>query len=319
MEANVLPTDNEIAFANPFHIEDVMVFDDPTLHRLLHSSDFTIEQLAYSLHGAPPALLWRIWRQLSPEQRTQFLHARDHSATCSEIQCALRSVLDSLFWELTYWKTPHLYDQLTSGEHLHPGIFLNLEPDIRGKTILDVGAGSGRASFECVRHGAALVYAVEPSTGLLRILRQKLARQADKSRVVVHTGTFDALPLAENSVDLALSCSAFTSSPEQGGEPGLAEMQRVTRPGGKIVLIWPRVKDHLWLVEHGFQYVALPVQREMYIHFRSMQSALACVRRFYARNRAALRYLLATQRPEIPFSILGINPPCDYCWREVVK
>jgi hypothetical protein len=123
----------------------------------------------------------------------------------------------------------------------------------------------------------------------------------------------------DNSVDLTLSCSAFTAAPEQGGECGLAEMLRVTRSGGKIVLIWPRREDREWLSARGFRYVALPVQREMCVHFRSLQSALHCAQRFYAHNKAVAQYLLSQRQPEVPFSVIGINPPRDYCWLEVQK
>jgi ubiquinone/menaquinone biosynthesis C-methylase UbiE len=298
-----------------------MVFDDPTLRRMLHGNAFglTLEQFVPALHGASQELLRRIWQLLMPEQRVPFIRVASQPATQGQVACARRQVLDSLFWELTYWKTPDLYDQLTEGEYLHPGIFADLEPAIRDKTVLDIGAGSGRASFECLRHGAARIYAVEPSPGLLRILRQKLQGQEGAERIIVRSGSFDAIPLEENSVDVVLSCSAFTAAPEQGGEPGLAEMWRVVRAGGKMVIIWPCVRDRAWLLEHGFQYVALPVEQEMYVHFRSLESALACMRRFYAHNEAAMQYILSEQRPEAPFSLLGINPPCDYCWRVVQK
>jgi hypothetical protein len=57
----------------------------------------------------------------------------------------------------------------------------------------------------------------------------------------------------------------------------------------------------------------------MQVRFRSLQSALQCARRFYAQNKAVARYILAKQKPEIPFSVIGVNPPCDYCWLEVKK
>ncbi len=97
---------------------------------------------------------------------------------------AQRQVLDGLFWELTYWKTPELYEELTEGERLHPGIFEHLHPDLQGKTVLDAGAGSGRASLECIRYGAKLVYAVEPSPGLLHILEQKLGHRVGNQQVI---------------------------------------------------------------------------------------------------------------------------------------
>jgi len=319
----MISAQNETLFSNPFLIEDLAVFDDATLSKLLDTGGFglTLENLALGLHHAPPPLVERIARLLS-SRRSYFIQEWYRPAPESEIEAARRLILDKLFWELTYWKTPDLYDELTEGEQLHPGIFQQLEPDLCDKLVLDAGAGSGRASFECVRHGARLVYAVEPSPGLLHILERKLASQVsvgalDTGRVIPFPGSFDHLPLQDHSVDLALSCSAFTAVPEQGGEPGLAELKRVTRPGGKIVLIWPRIQDYYWLGTHGFTYVALPLQQEMHVHFRSLESALKCAHRFYARNEAVVRYILTQRSTAIPFSVLDINPPCDYCWLEV--
>lgn len=311
-------TPPEPLFENPFVIEDLLIFDDATMQRLFSTGSFglTLADLAVSMKAASRALIGRVMRSLPAGQRAYFKQQLRQPHSQEQVTAVRKRVLDELFWELTYWKTPELYEELTEGERLHPGIFRDLEPDLRGKVVLDVGAGSGRASFESVRHGARLVYAIEPSPGLLRILERKVANQ-HSSRIVPHQGRFDAIPLQDASVDIALSCSAFTAEPEQGGEPGLAEMKRVTRPGGKIVLIWPRQEDHDWLIARGFRYVALPLRQEMRVHFRSLQSALRCARRFYARNQDVLRYIARRRRPEVPFSILGLNPPRDYCWLSV--
>ena len=306
-------------FENPFAIEDLMVFDDATMRHLFGRGGLglRLEDVAWSLQGASKALLKRVSYGLPARQRANFMMAFRQPVSRDTVNAAQKRVLDTLFWELTYWKTPELYEELTEGECLHPGIFQQLEPDLCGKTVLDVGAGSGRATFECVRYGARLVYAVEPSPGLLRILKQKLASQPDSSRIIAYRGYFDQIPLDNHSVDISLSCSAFTAEPERGGEPGLIELQRVTKPGGKIVFIWPRREDYGWLVEHGFQYVSLPLSHEMKVRFRSLPSALRCARLFYAHNRAVVRYILKKRQPEVPFSVLGSNPPCDYCWLTV--
>lgn len=305
-------------FENPFTIEDLMVFDDVTMQRILRSGSFnlTLEDLAWSMQGASKALVKRARHNLAPERRQQFATQLHRHLSREQVETARRRVLDNLFWELTYWKTPELYEELTEGEQLHPAIFQQLEPDLRDKIVLDIGAGSGRASFECVRHGAQLVNAVEPSPGLLRVLKQKLTSEPAEigSRIIPYQGSFDDVPLEYDSVDITVSCSAFTAAPEQGGEPGLAELRRVTKAGGKIVLIWPRREDYDWLLEHDFQYVSLPLLGEMLVRFRSMQSALRCARLFYAHNKAVVSYLLEQRRPEVPYSILGFNPPCDYCW-----
>jgi SAM-dependent methyltransferase len=309
-------------FENPFSIEDLLVFDDAAMQHMLSSECLrpAVEDLAWSLHGASKTLVERIRDSLPLHKRDRFCAELRRPISRQQVKAARRRVLDSLFWELTYWKTPELYEELTEGEQIHPGIFQRLEPDLRGKTVLDIGAGSGRASFECIRHGASLVYAVEPSPGLMRILERKLVGlltgQPD-GRIVPYPGRFDQIPLGDNCVDVSLSCSAFTAEPEQGGEAGLAELKRVTKPGGKIVIIWPRREDYDWLVGHGFQYVALPLDQQMWVRFRSLQSALHCARLFYAHNKAVATYILERRQPEVPFSVLGFNPPRDYCWLDV--
>ncbi len=291
-----------------------MIFDDAALHSLLCHEGFglSVVDLAHSLHGMSEQVIERIARNVSTSNRAAFQDELQRAIPPERVDRARRVVLDRLFWELTYWKTPDLYEELTEGERLHPGIFQQLEPDIRGNIALDAGAGSGRASLECVRYGAERVYAVEPSPGLLRILQQKLGSAHDQ--IVPLRGRFDALPLPDKSVDLAISCSAFTADPTQGGEPGLTELRRVTRSGGKVVIIWPRAQDYGWLDQHGFNYVTLQGEQEMCVHFRSLQSALHCARHFYAHNPEVARYIERERRPDVPFSILGINPPCDYCW-----
>jgi len=297
-------------------MEDLMVFDDATLHSLLCHQGFglLVEDLAHSLHGISEQVIERIARTIFADNSAAFLEELQRVIPPEQVDRARRVVLDRLFWELTYWKTPDLYEELTEGERLHPGIFEQLAPDISGNVVIDAGAGSGRASLECVRYGAEKVFAVEPSPGLLRILQQKLGSTHDQ--IVPLRGRFDAIPLPDRSVDLAISCSAFTAGPAQGGEPGLAELQRVTRMGGKVVIIWPRAQDYAWLDRHGFNYVTLQVQgeQEMCVRFRSLQSALHCARHFYAHNPEVARFIEREHRSDVPFSILGINPPCDYCW-----
>ncbi len=306
-------------FKNPFVIEDLLVFDDVTLRRLLNSEGFhlTVEDLGHSLYGASKPLIERIACNLPLEQRTCFERLLQGVLAETEVKAARQRVLDNLFWELVYWKAPELYDELTDGEQLHPDIFQQLESNLRDKVVLDAAAGTGRATFECLRHGAKLIYAVDPAPGLLYILSQKLAKASDTNRVIIRRGCFEQLPLEDDSVDVSLSCSAFGAEAGRGGELGLAEFRRVTRAGGKIILIWPSPYDYDWLVKHGFQYVTFPLLQEAYVRFRSLESALRCLQLFYADNKTAAHYILERQQSEVPFSLLGFEQPHDYCWLPV--
>ena len=308
-------------FDNPFTLADLAVFNDTALKELFSKDSFgvSLKELALALHGDNSEFSRRLIHGLPVARRFRFLHELNRRASLAKIEAARRKLLDAFFWELTYWKTPELYEELTAGETLHPGIFRALEPSIRGKTVLDAGAGSGRASFESLQHGAARVYAVEPSPGLLQILENKLKEQPGRGRIRPLQGRFDSLPLDDDSVDVALSSSAFTADPAQGGEPGLKELIRVTRDGGKIVIIWPRPQDYEWLAGHGFSYVSLPGGSKMKVSFPSMKVAWRVARRFYARNKKLQKYLRERKQPEVPFTVLGVNPPHDYCWLAVHK
>lgn len=307
------------ASASSFQLDDLLIFDEAHLRCILEGClrKMMPEQLAWGMGAASPQMVQRVTNCLSCEQRAQFFRAWQFPIPDDESERARRNLLKQCFWELTYWHTPELYEELTVGEQLHPGIFQHLEALVRGKIVLDAGAGSGRASFECARHGARLVYALEPSPGLLRILKQKVLSTPASERIIPGAGDFAHVPLASRSVDLALACSAFTSQPEQGGEPGLDELRRVVRPGGEIVLIWPRPEDRRWLAEHGFHSLILPGGERMSVRFPSLAAALRCARRFYANNSRLLRYLQKTEQPDVPFAVLGFNPPCEYCWLRV--
>jgi ubiquinone/menaquinone biosynthesis C-methylase UbiE len=301
-------------FDNPFSMEDLAIFDAPTLHRFLHddSLHLSIEDLACGLSTSPAALREHIEHALSPPERSQFRMLLRRLLTEEERHTIRQQVLDKLFWELIYWKRPDLYDELTEGEQLHRGIFQSLQPHIHEKVVLDAASGTGRATLECLRRGARQVYAVDPSPAALSLLAQKVAHSPAADRAVTLQGCFEELPLEKSTVDIAVSCSAFKAS-----EACLGELLRVTKPGGKIVLIWPRAEDYTWLAERGFRYVSFSPNPGGRVHFRSVESALRCVSLFYAANQAAIDYLCRAQQPDIPYALLGFKQPSDYCWRMV--
>ncbi len=104
---------------------------------------------------------------------------------------------------------------------------LRLEP---GRTVLDVGAGTGKLTRELVSRGASVV-AVEPVPAMRAVLEQAVpaARALD--------GTAEALPAANESVDAIVVASAFHWF---DGPAAVAEFHRILRPGGRLALVWNR-------------------------------------------------------------------------------
>jgi SAM-dependent methyltransferase len=121
-------------------------------------------------------------------------------------------------------------------------------------------------------------------------------------------GFFDELPVATGSADLAVSCSVFTPAPGHGGDIGLAEMERVCRPGGCVAIVWPNNID--WLTARGYQYECF--SGPMSMEFASHGEAVAMAEIFYPDAVPAVRRLGSRH---VPYQLLGVNPPCDLAFK----
>jgi SAM-dependent methyltransferase len=97
--------------------------------------------------------------------------------------------------------------------------------------VLDVGCGTGLLAKRLVRAGYD-VTGLDPSEGMLEVLRGRVP-EVDG----VH-GSGTALPFADNEFDLVLSVAVMhhIADPDEVRR-ALAEMVRVTKPAGRI-LVW---------------------------------------------------------------------------------
>jgi SAM-dependent methyltransferase len=211
----------------------------------------------------------------------------------------------ALAWELLYRLEPELYDRLVTAERLHPQVVSWLPRDL--DQIAEVGAGSGRLTLELIERARHIV-AVEPARPLRRILRRKLAAAEHGDRVRVVRGFFDELPLPDDFADLVVTCSAFTPAPEHGGETGLAEMERVCKTTGCVVIIWPNHLD--WLNARGYRHVSFP--GPMALEFGSYPEAVELAEVFYPDASDEVRRRGSST---VPFEVLGVNPPRDLAFK----
>ena len=97
-----------------------------------------------------------------------------------------------------------------------------------GRTLVDLGCGSGYW-LPGYASDAAVVIGVEPDPALLR-----LAARRD-TRAAVVPGSAEHLPLADSSADVVHARFAYFWPP--GCDRGLAEVLRVLRPGGTLVVV----------------------------------------------------------------------------------
>jgi len=105
-----------------------------------------------------------------------------------------------------------------------------------GETVLEVGCGSGVVVRELARQTARAnrLIGVDMNPYLLREAAG-LARQAGLGDVITfREGDAAALPFPDNSVDVTLACTVLE---EGDADRMLAELVRVTRPGGRVGVI----------------------------------------------------------------------------------
>jgi SAM-dependent methyltransferase len=304
--------------ATHFAVGDLAVFDEAHLRAIIRDVSGAVPPelagRALSLaHAAERATLLplaaRIERALPPDRREALGRALASPIAPAEHDQARQRLLDLLFWDLTYWKTPDEYERLTAGEQVHLGALDVARVD--GAVVLDAGCGTGRATLPLARR-ARFVYALDPAPPLLHRLDAKLAAH-DLRNVELLRGTFARIPLPDDSVDAVIACSAFGPLEVRGGARGLDELRRVTRPGGRIVVLWP--EDPAWFARHGLRHTVLPGR--LTITFPSLADGLEAARRFYGAR--AVAHLERTGRPELPFGVLGVKEPRDLSWCVVRK
>jgi SAM-dependent methyltransferase len=217
---------------------------------------------------------------------------------------------EPLAWELLYRLEPELYERLVAAERLHPGVLAWLPRGV--ERVVEVAAGTGRLTLALVER-ARQVVAIEPAGPLREILIRKLSRADHGHRAHVADGFFDELPVADDYADLVIACSALTPAPGHGGEVGLAEMERVCRPGGCIVIVWP---NHIpWLAARGFRYVSFG-DDEMFVEFASADEAAELTEMFYPRGSEEVRRHGWRQ---VPYDVLGVNPPRDLAYKVIAR
>lgn len=102
--------------------------------------------------------------------------------------------------------------------------------------VVDVGAGTGRASLAMTRLGWH-VTSLEPDGPALDVLRARAA--AEGLEVATVQATAEQTGLEPASVDLVTAAHSFHWFDKRAA---LAEMARITRPGGGVALFW-NVRD----------------------------------------------------------------------------
>jgi ubiquinone/menaquinone biosynthesis C-methylase UbiE len=105
-----------------------------------------------------------------------------------------------------------------------------------GDNVLDVGCGTGTLALE-VQHrvgSAGRVVGVDPSPRQIARARSKAARR--KLPVEFQIGVIEQLAFPDQTFDVVLSTLMMHHLPDSLKRQGLAEIARVLKPGGRLVI-----------------------------------------------------------------------------------
>jgi SAM-dependent methyltransferase len=105
-----------------------------------------------------------------------------------------------------------------------------------GRDVLEVGHGPGVLLGLLVRGGAAHVVGVDPSTEMRRQAIRAHAAEIADGRLEIRPGDAGATGLPDAAVDLVVSVNNVAIWPDL--DAGIAELRRVLRPSGRLVVSW---------------------------------------------------------------------------------
>jgi SAM-dependent methyltransferase len=175
------------------------------------------------------------------------------------VRTAEETILQSMNDLVCYAVAPEIYDQQP---------FLGWDSreltelvDFAGKTVVDIGAGTGRLTFLATQGNARAVFAVEP-VGNLRVYMKQKARQLGFTNFYTMDGLITDLPFPDDFIDIVMGGHVFGDEPQAEHH----EMARITKPGGTIILC-PGNNDrdddrHTYLLDQGFTWARFEEPRD---------------------------------------------------------
>jgi len=142
------------------------------------------------------------------------------------------------------------------------------------KQVLDIATGTADFALETLRLNPDKITGVDISEGMMAVGREKIAKRGLSDKIQLQYGDSEDLPFADNTFD-AITV-AFGVRNFENLSKGLAEMNRVLKPGGiAVVLEFSKPRS-------------FPMKQLYQFYFKNI---LPLVGKFVSKDNAAYTYL----------------------------
>jgi demethylmenaquinone methyltransferase/2-methoxy-6-polyprenyl-1,4-benzoquinol methylase/phosphoethanolamine N-methyltransferase len=117
-----------------------------------------------------------------------------------------------------------------------------------GERVVDVGCGTGKVPLLVTKFvlPGGEVFGIDASAEMIAIARKR-AKDADVE-VEFRRSVMEDLPFPDNCFEVVLSCQALHHVPRDAKIQALSKMQRVLRPGGRLLLL-DHGKPYRWYLK----------------------------------------------------------------------
>jgi demethylmenaquinone methyltransferase/2-methoxy-6-polyprenyl-1,4-benzoquinol methylase len=112
---------------------------------------------------------------------------------------------------------------------------VNILKSKQPKVILDVATGTGDFAIECSKLNPTKVIGVDISEGMMSFGREKLKKLKLDSLITLENGNAETLSFGDNTFDAIVV--GFGVRNFQNLEKGLANLHRILKPGGQLVIL----------------------------------------------------------------------------------
>jgi malonyl-CoA O-methyltransferase len=171
-------------------------------------------------------------------------------------------------WAASY--PSHAHNPLMQAEER--ALLALLAADLRGWAVCDAGCGSGRYAIHALERGARYVVGVDLSAEMLARASAELSGRAHQ----LIQGSLEAIPLRDRWADLTIC--GLTLGHLRSLKAPLAELRRVTRPGGTVLCSDFHPIGHAlgWRREFkaNGQHYAVRHTQHLYSHWQQESAAL---------------------------------------------